>query len=103
MHQPFSSIRKMKITLDEINPIELYSYLEVGTKHSNNGKPIILNKELPIYLGEFENEKSDADFLIICSDLQGAVEKEGEYKLVGEELPEFLKMLIDIEFTENEK
>jgi Icc-related predicted phosphoesterase len=92
----------MKITLDEIEPIESYSYLEVGAKQSNNGKPIILHKELPIYLGEFENEKSNVDFLIICSDLQGAIEKDGEYKLVGEELPEFLKLLIDIEFTEKE-
>ena len=92
----------MKITLDEKEPIELYSYLEVSAKQSNNGKPIILNKELPIYLGEFKNEKSDVDFLIICSDLQGAIEKENEYKLIGEELPEFLKLLIEIEFTENQ-
>lgn len=92
----------MKITLDEINPIESYAYLEVGTGQSNNGTPIILHKELPIYLGEFEKKKSAIDFLIICSDLQGAIEKEGEYKLIGEELPEFLKFLIKIELTKNE-
>ena len=90
----------MNITLSEKEPIETYSYLEVGTKQSNTGKPIILHKELPIYLGEFKTEKSNLDFLIICSDLQGAIEKDGENKLVGEELPEFLKFLIDIEFEE---
>jgi len=92
----------MKITLNEIEPIESFPYLEVGTGQSNSGNPIILHKELPIYLGEFENEKSNLDFLIICSDLQGAIEKDGEYKLIGEELPEYLKFLIEIELTENE-
>lgn len=92
----------MKISLNDINPIESYPYLEVGTKQGNNGKPIILHKELPIYLGEFEKPKSNIDFLIICSDLQGAVEKNGEYKLIGEELPEFLKLLIEIELAETE-
>ena len=92
----------MKITVDEIEPIEKYSYLEVGTGQSNNGKPIIIHKQLPIYLGEFESEKTNIDFLIICSDLQGAIEKEGEYKLIGEELPEFLKLLIEIEIGEFE-
>ena len=54
----------MKITVDEIEPIEKYSYLEVGTGQSNNGKPIIIHKQLPIYLGEFESEKTNIDFLI---------------------------------------
>jgi len=92
----------MKITLNEIEPIETYSYLEVGAGQSNNGNPIILHKELPIYLGEFESEKSEVEFLIICSDLQGAIEKDDEYKLVGEELPEYLKLLIGIELNEKE-
>ena len=92
----------MKITLDEIEPIESYSYLEVGTGQTSNGKPIILRKEMPIYLGEFDNDKSNLDFLVICSDLQGAIEKDGEYKLIGEELPDFLKLLIEIELTETE-
>ena len=92
----------MKITVDEIEPIEKYSYLEVGGGLSNCGKPIIIHKELPIYLGEFENENTNVDFLIICSDLQGAIEKDGEYKLIGEELPEFLKLLIEIEIDEIE-
>jgi len=93
----------MKITVDEIEPIEKYSYLEVGTGQLNSGNPIILYKELPIYLGEFEKENSNIDFLIICSDLQGVIEKGGEYKLIGEELPEFLKLLIEVELIENKK
>ena len=50
-----AQLKKMKITVDEIEPIEKYSYLEVGTGQSNNGKPIIIHKQLPIYLGEFES------------------------------------------------
>lgn len=92
----------MKISLDEINTIEKYSYLEIGRGQTSNGKPIIIRKELPIYLGEFENTETNIDFLIICSDLQGITKKESEYKLVGEELPEFLNLLIKIEISEIE-
>jgi len=90
----------MKIIINEKEPIELYSYLEVGTKQSNSGTPIIVHKNLPIYFGEYEHENSEMDYLIICSDLQGVVEEEGEYILLGEVLPEFLKLLIDIERKE---
>jgi len=74
---------KMKITIDETKPIENYAYLKVGTGQTSDGK-------------------SNIEFLVICSDLQGAVEKDGEYQLLGEELPEFLKFLIEIELSEIE-
>lgn len=88
----------MKINLEE-TPIEFYPYLEVGSGQTNNGKPIILSKKLPIYFGDFESNKTSVDFLIICSDLQGMTERDGIYKLLGEELPEFLKLLIEVEFN----
>lgn len=88
----------MKITINELETLENYPYLEVGTGLSNDGQPVVLHKNLPIFYGEFESDKSDMDFLIICSDLQGVVEKDGGYKLLGEELPEYLKLLIQIEF-----
>lgn len=89
----------MKITLDETHPIETYPYLEVGTGSSIDGQPIIINKDLPIYLGEFEKTDTPIDFLIICADLQGMVEVDGTYSLLGEVLPEFLKLLIDLEWN----
>ena len=93
----------MKIILNDREPIDFYSYLEVGSRLTNMGNPIIVHKKLPIYLGEFENSKTDIDFIIICSDLQGVVEKDDEYKLLGEELPEYLKFLIEIELATNKK
>ena len=92
----------MNITIHEKEPIEFFPYLEVGSGQLNNGSPVILNKTLPIYLGEFNHQQAEVDFLIICSDLQGIVEQDGMYKLVGEELPDFLKLLINIELTKVE-
>jgi len=89
----------MKIILNEIKPIEYFPYLEVGREQSSDGNSLILRKEMPIFLAEYISEKSELDFLIICSDLQGMVEKEGEYRLIGEDLPDFLKLLIEIELV----
>jgi len=83
----------------EITPVEFYPYLEVGSGQTNDGKPIILQKKLPIYIGEFEHEQSEMDFLIICSDLQGMVEKDRGYELLGIELPEYLRLLLEIELS----
>ena len=93
----------MKITLDEPQPIETYPYLEVSSGQSVNGQPIIVHKQLPIYLGQFQKSDTSIDFLIICSDLQGMVEENGNYSLLGEMLPEFLKLLIDLELKETEQ
>ncbi|MBD0404937.1 hypothetical protein [Flammeovirga sp. EKP202] len=92
----------MKIEINEIKPIEKFSYLEVGNQQSKNGNPLIISRELPIYTGEFENEKTNLDFLVVCSDLQGVVKVDSEHKLLGEELPEFIKLLIEVELTEIE-
>lgn len=93
----------MEITLNELEPIDTYPYLEVGSGQSNSGELIILYKELPIYLGEFKNQKSTIDFLIIYSDLQGAIEIDGEYKLLWEELPAYLNLLLQIELDATEQ
>lgn len=86
----------MEITLNDTEPIESYPYLEVSGEQNNEGRPKIIHKRLPIYFGTFEHNKSDIDYLIICSDLQGISEDE-EGKLLGVVLPEFLKLLIEIE------
>lgn len=89
----------MQLIVNDIEPIETYPYLEVGSQSmGSSNSPEIFHKRLPIYIGEWHKEKTDVDLIIICSDLQGIVEKNGEKKLLGEELPEFLKLLIDIEF-----
>lgn len=92
----------MKIRLKKEKPIETYPYIEVGRGTQKDGQAIIEYKELPIYIGEFEHSTTTVDFLIISADLQGLVKKNGEYKLIGEELPEYLKLLIQLELTDKE-
>jgi len=88
----------MQLTINDIEPIETYPYLEVGSQNlAHSTSPQIFHKYLPIYLGEWVNEKSEVDLIIVCSDLQGIVEESGKRKLLGEKLPEFLKLLVEIE------
>lgn len=90
----------MVITINDKKPIETFQYLEVGSGQLNkNGKSLILHKSLPIYLGEYKNDKTEIDYLIICSDLQGIVEDLDKKKLLGEALPSFLKLLLDVELN----
>lgn len=89
----------MKITIDDQKPIEYFPYVEVSSESSQSGQPILLQQRLPIFTGEFEKKGSEIDFLIICSDLQGMVDKKERYQLLGEELPAFLKMLLELELN----
>jgi Icc-related predicted phosphoesterase len=92
----------MRVTVSNKTPIETIPYLEVTSKLLSNGEPFIKRQELPIYLGEFEHEKTDLDFLVVTSDLQGMIEKNGSRKLLGEELPSLLDAIIKIELTDIE-
>lgn len=87
----------MNIILHHNMPIESYPYLEVGTGLNQDGLPNISHQRLPIYVGKFDHDTSEVDYLIICSDLQGAVEINGNIKLLGEELPAFLRLFLEIE------
>jgi Icc-related predicted phosphoesterase len=48
--------------------------------------------------GKVDELPEELDALIIASDLQGHMESEGELKLMGEILPEELKLLLEIEY-----
>lgn len=94
----------MKINIDDSKVIEVFPYLEVGSKlKANTEEPEVLHKNLPIFLGDITVSNTDLDFLIVTSDLQGIAEANGNQYLLGELLPSFLRTLIDIEFFENAK
>lgn len=90
----------MRIELDEIEPIEILPYLEITGKTNNNGQPIVKEVNLPIFLGKIIDIETNLDALIVVSDLQGMVQQGEDCKLLGETLPEFLKLLIEVELSE---
>jgi Icc-related predicted phosphoesterase len=91
----------MKIELNDSEPIEKFTYKVVAQGgRDESGNRVLKEEDLPIYLGSIKNIKADdIDYLIIASDLQGNVIKNGDNQLLGEVLPEFLKLLFDIEFS----
>lgn len=94
----------MLITINDKEPIDKYPYLEVGAGQlDSNGNPKIYHRELPIYFGEYLNKNTKVDYLIICSDLQGISEELGKQRLLGETLPEYLKLLLEVEYDISEK
>ena len=90
----------MKIELNEVEPIEQFSYKVVAQGGRDaKGNRVIKEESLPIYLGSIKNAKLEAiEYLIIASDLQGNVLEQEEPKLLGEVLPEFLDLLFEIKF-----
>lgn len=86
----------MSILLDDLSPLEFFPYQEITVPSIN--KPTLQHKVLPIYLGEWtKQDHVTVDLIIVCADLQGLVKKNGQYQLLGEVLPEFLRLLIDLE------
>lgn len=94
----------MKILEIESEPIENYPYWIVQTGGRDiNGNRVIEKISLPILLGKVNGLGQDIDALIATSDLQGTI-KDGENEyLLGEQLPEFLSMFIEIEFPKLDK
>jgi Icc-related predicted phosphoesterase len=91
----------VKIKLNESKIIETYPYLEVGSKTKGDSDlPEVFHKRLPIYYAEYLSQTAKVDLIIIASDLQGIAEEKGEQFLLGEQLPSFLKTLIEIEYPE---
>jgi 3',5'-cyclic-AMP phosphodiesterase len=89
----------MRIIKIQDTPIENYPYLIVPTGgRDKDGNRVIESVNLPILLGQIEGLSTDISAIIATSDLQGTV-KEGEKEyLLGEKLPEFLALFMDIEF-----
>ncbi|MEL6864190.1 MAG: metallophosphoesterase [Bacteroidota bacterium] len=84
------------IQLDDRQPHDLYPYLETARGEFDiNGKARILNKQMPIYFGQLAHLNTSLDYLLICSDLQGMNEINGEKVLMGLPLAEYLRLYID--------
>ena len=89
----------MKIVKIDEEPIEFFPYLNVksGSSHLPKEERII-ERKFPIYKGYFEADNIDVKALIVSGDLQGNVEENGEILLMGEVIPEFIDILIQLEF-----
>ncbi|HOY30376.1 MAG TPA: hypothetical protein PKW80_00715 [Bacteroidales bacterium] len=88
------------ISIDTI-PFNTFSYKCVGSRRDSNydGSRIIKDVYLPIHQGFFNWKSQDIDALIIASDLQGNLENNGESKLLGEQIAEYLRNLFEKEFN----
>jgi len=85
----------MRITSLELKIIEKLNYktvLPLGDKPCNI--------ELPFIKGEISGLPDDLDAIIVTSDLQGLVVDNGKEELLGEVLPEFLKLFLEVEFPD---
>ena len=90
----------MIIQINDTDPIETFQYQMVAQGGRNEQSSRTLEPvDLPIYLGTIEDlTTTELDYLIIASDLQGNVIKKEVPILLGEVLPDFLKLLFEIHF-----
>lgn len=86
----------------ETTPIDYYPYWIVpqGGDRDSEGNRKTEKVSLEILKGVFSSEHLDLDALVVTSDLQGMVrENEDEY-LLGEQLPNFLRLLFEVELPQ---
>ncbi len=88
----------MKITKLSTDPIENYPYWIVQTGgRDEKGNRVIEQVNLPILLGAISDLGQDIDAIVATSDLQGTIKDNDVEYLLGEKLPEFLSMFIQME------
>jgi len=90
----------MIIQINDTDPIETFQYQMVaqGGRNKQDSRTLA-TADLPIYLGTIEDlTTTELDYLIIASDLQGNVINNKVTILLGEVLPDFLKLLFEIQF-----
>jgi len=104
MELPFQKIssnqKKMIIQINDTDPIETFQYQMVaqGGRNKQDSRTLA-TADLPIYLGTIEDlTTTELDYLIIASDLQGNIINNKVPILLGELLPDFLKLLFEIQF-----
>ncbi len=90
----------MKIKSLESTPIHTIPYKKVipSRLHVEGVLPL-QDHYWPVLEGKVNYIPAELDGLIIASDLQGHMESAGELKLMGEVLPEELKLLLEIEYS----
>ena len=86
-------------------PLEFYPYLNVpvGGERDERGNRRTEQSRLEIYRGIISGLPPQIDALIVTSDLQGKVIEEEQEFLLGERLPEFLSLLIELECPQLKK
>lgn len=91
----------MRITEIDNIPIDTFTYINIRSHNDSNydGSRNIIEKHLPILKGKSDINTNDIDALIIASDLQGNIENDGKSYLLGEQIAEYLKLLIEQEFN----
>ena len=73
----------MKVELNDLEPIEVFTYQVVAQGGRNEyGNRVLKEEKLPIYLGSIKEAKFEGvEYLILTSDLQGNVFDKDESKL----------------------
>lgn len=90
--------RNVRIIKIQDEPVENYPYLIVPTGgRDKHGNRVVEAVNLPILLGEIEGLGKEISAIIATSDLQGTVKEGNKEYLLGEKLPEFLPMFLDID------
>lgn len=91
----------MRIIEIDNMPIDTFLYKNVGSRNDANydGSRKIIEKQLPILKGKLDIKTNEIDALIIASDLQGNIENNDNSNLLGEQIAEYLKLLIELEFN----
>jgi Icc-related predicted phosphoesterase len=91
------------IEISEI-AIENYPYWIVKKGGiDKNGNQTIQEVDLPIFLGKIAHLGENLDAIIATSDLQGIVKHDDKEYLLGEKLPEFLSIYLELEFPKLDK
>lgn len=90
----------MKTQINDTEPIARYPYNSVIPYSRRNGSTNLLERvHLPIYAGSITGlPTAEVDYLILASDLQGTIEQAGETILLGEVLPEYLRLVFELEY-----
>ncbi len=95
----------MKINSVDKTPIATFPFKNANSRKDWNKdwSNVVSERQLPILTGIFEDNTSEIEALICASDLQGNVEQDADQFLLGEQLPEFLQLLTEIEFNIDSK
>lgn len=90
----------MKTLINETKPVAHFSYNNIVPFNRQRGRNSILEvAQLPLCNGYISGVQApEIDYLILASDLQGTVVGGGRTMLLGEVLPEFLQLILELDY-----
>lgn len=89
----------MRVLNIDPDPIHYITYKVVAPRQrEDRGQRIMQDTLFPILKGTVDILPEGSDALLLASDLQGHCVVNDEYKLIGEVMPEELKLLLEIEY-----